>query len=331
MREEMSKIPVSEFDIIYISYDEPTCEEFWADLVEKVPWAQRIHGVTGFDSAHKAAAGLSETSRFITVDADNIVFPEFFDQELDMSRVGEQDVISWGGRNKINGLIYGNGGLKCWPKDVVQNMRTHENADSEKNQIEFCWDINYIQMNNCYSEVWPNGSPYQAFRAGFREGVKMSLDQGQRVKPHEFRQKIYHKNLKRLFIWCSVGTDVENGLWSIYGSRLGAEKTTLSDWDIHNIRDFNWFKEFWKQTIAPEFYSETGRKCLKTGFAYDPEKLKDSVFETGEKLRKEAGLSIAELDSNASCFFKEVYENPLRIDPMITEKTVEQITHGIIN
>ena len=25
--------------------------------------------------------------------------------------------------------MYGNGGLKCWPKEYVLNMRTHENAD----------------------------------------------------------------------------------------------------------------------------------------------------------------------------------------------------------
>ena len=42
------------------------------------------------------------------------------------------DVISWAGKNEVNGLVYGNGGIKCWPKDVVMNMRTHENALGDK-------------------------------------------------------------------------------------------------------------------------------------------------------------------------------------------------------
>ena len=52
----MAKIDVTELDIFYISYDEPNCEEHWADLLNKVPWAKRVHGVKGFDAAHKAAA-----------------------------------------------------------------------------------------------------------------------------------------------------------------------------------------------------------------------------------------------------------------------------------
>ena len=65
----MAKIDVTELDIFYISYDEPNCEEHWADLLNKVPWAKSVHGVKGFDKAHKTAAEQSETERFITVAA----------------------------------------------------------------------------------------------------------------------------------------------------------------------------------------------------------------------------------------------------------------------
>ena len=58
--------------------------------------------------------GTSETDRFITIDADNIV-REDFNNELNMSRVTDTDVISWAGKNTVNGLVYGNGGIKCWP------------------------------------------------------------------------------------------------------------------------------------------------------------------------------------------------------------------------
>ena len=63
--------------MVFISYDEPNADEHYADLLTKFPYAKRSHGVYGSDSAHKAAAKLSSTQRFITVDADNIVSPEF--------------------------------------------------------------------------------------------------------------------------------------------------------------------------------------------------------------------------------------------------------------
>ena len=71
-----------------------------------------------------------------------------------------------------NGLVYGNGGIKCWPVQLVLDMKTHENAEDETKKVDFCWDLNYIQMNNIYSRVFNSGSPFQAFRAGYREGVK---------------------------------------------------------------------------------------------------------------------------------------------------------------
>ena len=106
-------VSINEFDIIYISYDEPNADENYADLLTKCPWAKRSHGIWGSDAAHKAAAAMSETERFITIDADNIVNEDFFNVELDMDRVKPTHVISWAAKNKINGLVYGNGGIKC--------------------------------------------------------------------------------------------------------------------------------------------------------------------------------------------------------------------------
>ena len=141
----VKNISISELDCIFISYDEPNADRNYADLLSKAPWAKRVHGVKGSDAAHKAAAELSDTERFITVDGDNIVDPKFFDIELDFigtpSLRGKQ--LSWCGKNIINGLVYGNGGLKSWTKDYVLNMRTHEAADSDKSQVDFCWSDDY--------------------------------------------------------------------------------------------------------------------------------------------------------------------------------------------
>ena len=79
-------IKVVDFDIIYLSYDEPNAERNYADLCKKVPWAKRVHGVKGSDAAHKACAEISDTDRFITVDGDNIIDANFLNQEIDVDQ-----------------------------------------------------------------------------------------------------------------------------------------------------------------------------------------------------------------------------------------------------
>ena len=297
----MSKFRPIDYDIIYLSYDEPNAEQNYADLCTKVPWAKRVHGVEGSDAAHKACANLSETDRFITIDGDNIIDQQFLNQEIDFDEHIDLKncVISWAGRNIINGLMYGNGGIKCWPKEFVLNMRTHENADPKNAhaQVDFCWDVQYIQQNSCFSDVYNNATAQQAWRAGFREGVKMALDRGVKVTVEEFH-KNHWKNLHRLYIWLMVGADVEYGKWAIYGARQGLYKTMCTDWDYVQVRDFKYLNSLWDE-VEPKISMEG---------------LQDSIEDLGSKLISKLDIPIAEtpLDSKQSKFFKQVYDNPNR-------------------
>jgi hypothetical protein len=326
----MTLTPINEFDIVYISYDEPNADNNWHDLLDKCPWAKRSHGVHGSDAAHKAAAKLSETSRFITVDADNIVDPEFFNLEIDMGKLDRSDVISWAAKNEINGLVYGNGGIKCWPKHVVERMRTHEAAPANNPaaQVDFCWNINYVQMNNVYSHVYNNASPLQAWRAGFREGCKMTLNAGDVVEKHQVKN-VHHKNLQRLLVWQSVGADTQNGMWAMYGARLGTVMTNLrrDEWDWHMVRDFQWLNDYWATKIAPQFVQQTMLSadmtmCHNTGYQWDKAALAQATESLGIQCRDELDLVIADLDTQGSKFFKEVYVNPARVPPMTREQDV---------
>lgn len=322
---------MNELDVIFISFDEDNCEEHWADIQNKVPWAQRVHGVKGSDAAHKAAANLSSTDRFISIDADNIVDPSFFDLELDFDNPKLQGkAVSWAAQNYVNGLEYGNGGLKCWPKQYVLEMRTHEHADADdaRNQVDFCWEDSYVQMTNQYSVTYPNGSPRQAFRAGFREGVKMSLVQGGKPDVENFKKVIWWGNYKRLITWCSVGADVENGLWSMYGARLGCYMTNLTDWDYLNVRDFDYLNTLFDgqaMKFRANPMSLNIEKCYKTDFAWDKDILLTHIASLGDKLRKGFGLEIAELDENQSRFYKAAYVNVPRMNKMFTEEELNQL------
>ena len=301
-------VPITEFDIVFISYDEPNAEQNYNDLLNKCPWAKRSHGVWGSDAAHKAAAALCDTDRFITIDADNIVREDFFNIEIDMDRIREIDVISWAGKNAVNGLVYGNGGIKCWPVDVVNRMRTHEAApqSDKRAQVDFCWNIHYVQMNNVYCDVMNNGSPLQAWRAGFREGVKMGLENGDVVDPGDIK-RIHRENYKRLLVWMSVGEDTTNGLWAIYGARLGCYMTNIQrhEWDWKNVRDFDWLSNYFQTELFPQF--EGGDQlCVNTGVTWDQNKLKQETVKIGSELRGVLDLEISDMDSVASRFFKAV-------------------------
>ena len=298
-----NRLRPKDYDIIFLSYDEPNADKNYHDLLTKVPWAKRVHGVEGSDAAHKACADLSETDRFITVDADNIVDPTFINQDLIFQDHVDlaNSVVSWSGKNIINGLTYGNGGIKCWPKHIVRGMKTHENADPNNAaaQVDFCWDIKYCQVDKIYSYVHNNATPQQAWRAGFREGVKMTLNEGVKVDYENFLKQVHKKNMDRLRIWQTVGLDVDNGIWAMYGARLGTYLTNCTDWDYVNVRDFEYVNTMWHDT-----YSKMDEEDL----LYEMEIL-------GKKLVDELGMSIPleVYNEEQSKFFKSMYVNPPRI------------------
>ena len=283
-------------DIIFLSYDEPNAEKNYADLLSKVPWAKRVHGVEGSDAAHKACAAISETENFITIDGDTIIEPKFLQVELDLDELGAtpEHQFSWAGKIDINGLKYGNGSIKMWTRDFVNNMQTHENSDgSDETNIEFCYFDKYLQLNENYSTSIISSTPQQAWRAGFREGVKMSLNRGKIVND---LKTIWWQNYNRLLIWTMIGADVENGLWAILGARAGVFMTMCTEWDHVQVRDFEYLNDLWKTSFAAI------------------EDIEYEIQEYGTKLINQLEIPIAEnpLDAQQSSFFKSIYVHNLR-------------------
>jgi hypothetical protein len=262
----MKSVDIADLDCIYLSYDEPQKEEFWVRIRNMVPWARRVDGVRGSDAAHKAAAAASDTERFVLIDGDNIPDERFFNLTLEFTDdTWEQAVFRWRARNHINGLIYGNGGLSSWTRTFVNNMKTHENTDGrDETVVEFCFDPMYWPMHDCYSTTYPNGSAKHAWRAGFREGVKMCLNKGTRPTVAEFRDRVHKRNLDRLTVWHNVGDDVEHGIWSIMGARMGTHMTMLSDWDHREVQWFDALEQLWfvEQHVDPYEAAETYAKSL---------------------------------------------------------------------
>jgi hypothetical protein len=287
----MKSIDIADLDCVYLSYDEPQKEEFWIKIRNMIPWAQRVDGVKGSDAAHKAAAAASSTERFILIDGDNLPDPVFFNQTLAFpDETWEQAVFRWRARNHINGLMYGNGGLSSWTRTFVNNMRTHENTDGRsETEVEFCFDPLYWAMHDCYSTTYPNGDAFHAWRAGFREGVKMCLDRGQKPNITEFQSRVHQRNLDHLTVWHNIGADVDHGLWSIVGARMGTYKTMLTEWNYKQVQSFDALEILWNNVKHS-----------------DPS---DIAQELGNILKQQLGLPINIFPEDCSQFFKYHYRS----------------------
>lgn len=285
------KIDVADLDCIYLSYDEPQKEEFWVKIKNMIPWAKRVDGVKGSDAAHKAAAEESDTDRFIVIDGDNLPDNKFFNLTLDLpDEQWEKAVFRWRARNHVNGLMYGNGGLSSWSKDFTLNMKTHENSDGrDESLVEFCFEPLYWAMYDCYSTTFPNGSAFHAWRAGFREGVKMCLDRGKKPTVAEFKSSVHKRNLDHLMIWHNIGVDVDFGDWAIAGSRQGTYMTMLTNWDYKEVQDFDSLAQIWK-TVED----------------IDPRLVAGRV--SGD-LRDQLDLPMCNYDADSSRFFKHHYRD----------------------
>ena len=309
-------IDIADLDCIYLSYDEPQKEEFWLKIKNMVPWAVRVDGVKGSDAAHKAAGEASTTERFILIDGDNMPDENFFNLQLDFTDKDPNYKLAqyrWRAVNAINGLRYGNGGMSSWTKTYVANMKTHETSDgSDTTAVDFCMDSSdnlYWALHDCYSTTYPNYTPFQAWRAGFREGVKMVLDRGAKPSIDDFKERVAGRNLNNLTIWHNVGADVENGIWAIYGARLGTHMTLLTDWDYKEVMWFDHYPTLWESH--------------KNG---DPMMGSEML---GDELANRLGLPMCTLSPDQSKFFKRHYNNDKYNEgPLVKEMDVIRRIEG---
>lgn len=320
----MSKeiIDIADLDCVFLTYDEPKKEEFWVKIQNMVPWAKRVDGVQGSDNAHKAAAAASDTEFFVLIDGDNIPDAEFFNLQLSITYEHKGAAFRWKARNHVNGLMYGNGGLSVWSREFINNMRTHENSTGDAETcVEFCFDPKYIPMHNCYSTTYPNATPFQAWRAGFREGVKMCLARGAKPSLADFESKVKGRNYDNLCIWQSVGADVENGQWAMWGARYGTYLTMLDpEWDYRDVQDFNKLAELWDD-VHTDFWIEHGFSHV--------DNLSDLQCNIWNGLQQRLHLPIVEMNADQSAFFKHHYSaGHKNLALMATEMSVIRRVEG---
>jgi hypothetical protein len=280
---------VKEYDVIFLSYKEENKETNWEHLKSLIPKAKRVDGVKGFDAAHRAVGEMSTTSRTIVIDGDNWVYDNIVDGIFISPESYEGfQVISYAAVNFINGLSYGNGGLKIWPTELLRFSSSHELSDQPGINVDFITNqnIEYVQKNESYSFSVQNASKEQAFASGYREGVKLSINDGWKSAYLK-----YYLN-----IWTSIGRDVDNGEWAIYGARLGIHDALMKGvFDPQVINDIDYLYEY-----AKRFNSLAALK-----------KYVDVVFDTQEFLNK-FDIYTVEYNANKSSMLKQLIKNVAR-------------------
>jgi len=299
-----------EYDIFYICYDEPNRKRNWQQIQAVLPKARKVEGVTGFDRALKTCARQSQTAHFFVIDGDNQMIVSRFKNPVWIAEPQDTWVLSWSAFNPLNGLRYGNGGVKLWPRDVALQMRTHENASSGDDPTDYCFVVDYYLIDDFISETQVTSTPQQAFRAGLREGVKMSLDWGRQADlSRETFQKLGPQNRLRLQTWCNVGADQPNGYWAILGARLGLKLNAIDKFDYRQINSLDWIDQLFQQEVVDRFY--TPGLSSEEGFVVTHEVIAH-IDQLGELLQGHLGLELRLMSPDESRQFKRSFQNPKR-------------------
>lgn len=243
------------FDIFFLSFDEPNADANWILLKSRFPRARRVEGIVGLGAAHRACSELAETPMYFLVDADNVIAADFdFDRlsfEPDL-----QSVYVWRCLNPVNGLVYGYGGVKLFPRGLF--------SDVPSDAVDFTTTVapRYVPVFQQASTTVFNSSPLQAWRSAFRECAKLA---SQNIKD----QKTDETQL-RLDIWTSTTLDVSFAEWALLGARQGREfgETYKNSVELKSINDFAWLEQCFaraqsmrsllsKENLRPEDVSST--------------------------------------------------------------------------
>lgn len=226
-------------DIFFLSYNESNAEKHWYDLKCRFPHSRRIHGVKGIGLAHQMCAHLSKSPYFFVVNADNKVLQNFY---FNLPHNLDKSVYCWRSINPINGLAYGFGAIKLFPK---QSRFCFSQTVDVSTSLKIPYKIVYQQASITYF----NSSPLEAFRGAFRECAKLA---SQCIDSQKSKQ-----SYKRLQIWCEKNSyhdsKSENKKFALLGAIQGREygkKHKNKPEDLFKLNDFDWLKSIFIKSVG---------------------------------------------------------------------------------
>ncbi len=224
-------IGIQMYDVIFISYNEPTADKAWNKLLERCPMARRVHGVKGIHNAHVLGAKRSFTKMVWFVDADADVM-EDFDFSYTVDKWDLETVHVWRSQNPVNGLIYGYGGIKLFPRHLTIQQ------DTSRPDMTTSLSKSFKAMKQISCTTAFNVDPFNTFKSAFRECCKLASKVIDRQKDKETEH--------RLDTWCTVGEDKPFGKYALQGAKLGRQYGYDNKDDVtalYKINDYEWLQE----------------------------------------------------------------------------------------
>jgi len=219
------------YDIVFISYQEPSADANYAALKTRFPMTKRVHGVKGIHQAHIAAAKKCFTKMFWIVDGDAVIMDDFnFDYKVPSHQ--QDHVHVWRSKNPVNDLVYGYGGIKLFPRRMTINM------DTSKPDMTTSITDKFKPMPQLANITAFNTGPFETWKSAFRECAKLASKIIDRQKNEETEN--------RLHIWQTVGKDRPYGEFALRGAQAGSAYGKASQGDIEalkKINDFEWLLE----------------------------------------------------------------------------------------
>jgi len=223
------------YDIVFISYNETEADDHWSLLKHRNPIARRVHGVKGIAEAHKAAARKANTEYFWVVDADNVVSSSFdFSFKWDPEDTVHDRVLVYAAINSVNGLAYGNGGIKLLPRKPVLEY-------DQEGYLDFTMSLsNHFHESELVASMTViDSTPFEAWRAGFREVTKLHAGLG--MAPDVTGAS----RTERVRIWEKGGTGPNAG-WCQQGAKDATEYLAVA-----YINDFDWIEQEFVNRYGP--------------------------------------------------------------------------------
>lgn len=225
------------FDVFFISYFETEADANYAALLEHGITPIRIDGVTGIKAAHSMCATKSTSSHFFVIDADTKLLPDsagkVFDFKIDFLPESKS-VYVWRCKNAVNDLVYGYGAIKLFAVDCF--------AAVEPMSMDMTTSVadRYVIIHDLISETCFNTSPFESWKSGFREAVKLNSG--------AIKGSIPKENAQRLGEWTTKGADRPFGKYCIAGALAGVEYSRNNDLTV--INDFATLRTMFIQCIV---------------------------------------------------------------------------------
>jgi hypothetical protein len=224
-----------DFDVVFLSNNEPYADAHYAELLKIVPNAKRVNGVKGIAAAHIRAAEVAETNMVFIVDADCRVLDSrvFLHHPLWADR---NNVHVWKSRNPVNGLEYGYGAIKLFNRHQLLGATTWT--------VDFSTTFNnkFKVINKLVCETAFNYNEETTWRSAFRECAKLAA----KIIPNQ----IDTDTIKRLEVWTTQGADKPYGEWAIKGAQAGRDWALTNPEQLHLLNDYDWLADKFKEQLC---------------------------------------------------------------------------------